>query len=59
MLERILKRFFNLEENYTRQQWYNAYNKLLSLIDELEEIGVIKNKDDIVDELDLIDNLTM
>ena len=58
MLEQILKRYFNLEENYTRQQWYNAYNKLLSLIDELEEIGVIKDKDSIIDELDMIDNIS-
>lgn len=58
MLEQILKRYFNLEDNYTRQQWYNAYNKLLSLIDELEEIGVIEDKDSIIDELDMIDNIS-
>lgn len=58
MLEQILKKYFNLEDNYTRQQWYNAYNKLLSLIDELEEIGVIEDKDSIIDELDMIDNIS-
>lgn len=58
MLEQILKRYFNLEDNYTKQQWYNAYNKLLSLIDELFELGVIEDKDSIIDELDMIDNIS-
>lgn len=58
MLEQILKKYFNLGDNYTRQQWYNAYNKLLSLIDELFELGVIEDKDSIIDELDMIDNIS-
>lgn len=58
MLEQILKKYFNLEDNYTTKQWNNAYIKLLSLIDELFELGVIEDKDSIMDKLDVINNLS-
>ena len=52
MLENILHNYFDLKKD-----WYSSYDKLLHLIYDLEELGVINNADEIVQELDKIDNI--
>jgi len=63
MLENILINYFGLKENWNnlydkeKDNWYSSYDKLLHLIYDLEELGVINNADTIVQELDKIDNI--
>lgn len=61
MLEDILIKYFGLKYDqnkvhaYDKDDWYNAYDKLVSLIYDLGKIGVIDNTSEIVDKLDKID----
>lgn len=62
MLENILIKFFGLKEDWNddyekgQKLWNNAYDDLVILIYDLEELGVINNANEIVDELDKIDS---
>ena len=61
MLENILHKYFGLSESWNdiyekEENWNNAYNKLIDLIYDLEDLGVLPNNNRIVDELDRIDN---
>lgn len=61
MLENILHKYFGLSEDWNdtyekEENWNNAYNKLIDLIYDLEDLGVLPNNNRIVDELDRIDN---
>jgi hypothetical protein len=63
MLEIILHDYFGLQEDWNdiyekeKENWYNAYNKLISLIYDLGELGVLENANIIVDKLDIINNI--
>lgn len=56
MLENILIKYFGLEENWNDYDWTNAYNKLIDLIYDLGNLGVLPANERIVDELDKIHN---
>lgn len=62
MLEIILHKYFGLQEDWNdiyekeQENWYNAYNKLLDLICDLDELGVL-NSSFIIDKLDNINNI--
>ena len=56
MLENILIKYFGLEENWNDYDWNNAYNKLIDLIYDLDNLGVLPNNNRIVDKLDSIHN---
>ena len=62
MLENILIKYFDLpqdwNDDYKKQEtiWNKSYNKLVELIYELDELGVLPNNNRIVDELDKIHN---
>ena len=62
MLEVILHKYFGLQEDwndiYEKQEenWNNAYNKLVDLIYDLGDLGVLPTNERIVDELDKIHN---
>jgi hypothetical protein len=63
MLEIILHDYFGLQEDWNdiyekeKENWYNSYNKLISLIYDLGELGVLENANIIVDKLDIINNI--
>ena len=63
MLENILSDYFGLQEDWNdiyekkKENWYNSYNKLISLIYELGELRVLDNANIIVDKLDIINNI--
>lgn len=63
MLENILNDYFGLREDWNdvyekqKENWYNSYNKLISLIYDLGELGVLDNTNTIVDKLDVINNI--
>jgi len=65
MLEIILQKYFNLKEDWNddyeteRDIWLKSYDKLIDLIYDLEDLGVIENANKIVDKLDKIDSLEM
>ena len=60
MLENILIKYFGLSEDWNdihekaEENWNVAYNKLVDLIYDLEDLGVLPNHNRIVDELDSI-----
>lgn len=63
MLENILIKYFGLEENWNdiyekeKEKWYNSYDKLVQLIYDLDNLGVLNGKsNEIIDELDSICN---
>lgn len=63
MLENILVKYFDLKEdwndNYEKEQenWYKSYDKLVQLVYDLDELGVLNGKsNEIIDELDSICN---
>lgn len=62
MLENILIKYFDLSENWNdiqekaEENWNVAYNKLVDLIYDLEDLGVLPTNERIVDELDKIHN---
>lgn len=56
MLENILIKYFGLEKNWNDYDWINAYNKLVDLIYDLGDLGVLPTNERIVDELDKINN---
>jgi len=61
MLENILINYFGLKEDWNddeetkKDNWYNAYDKLISLVYDLGELGVIYSADKTIDCLDEID----
>ena len=63
MLENILNDYFGLREDWNdiyekqKENWYNSYKKLISLIYDLGELGVLYNTNIIVDKLDIINNI--
>lgn len=63
MLEIILNDYFGLREDWNdiyekqKENWYNSYNKLINLIYDLGELGVLDNTNIIVDKLDIINNI--
>ena len=63
MLEIILHKYFGLEEDWNdiyekeEENWYDSYNKLISLIYDLGELGVLDNTNIIVDKLNVINNI--
>ena len=62
MLENISIKYFNLPEDWNddyngeAERWYAAYDKLVALIRDLDELGVIERGDRVVDKLDKIDS---
>lgn len=63
MLENILIKYFGLAEDWNdiyekeEENWYNSYNKLVQLIYDLDNLGVLNGKaNEIIDELDSICN---
>lgn len=62
MLENILTEYFGLAEDWNddsekaQEKWYNSYDKLVYLIYELQDLGVLDNADKITDALDEITN---
>lgn len=56
MLEQILLKYFNLLPFWDDTNWEENYSKLVSLIYDLEKLGVIDNANEIIDKLDKIDN---
>lgn len=63
MLENILHKYFGLQEDWNdiyekeKENWYNSYNKLISLIYDLGDLGILDNTNIIVDKLDVINNI--
>ncbi len=63
MLENILIKYFGLVEDWNdiyekeKENWYNSYDKLVQLIYDLDNLGVLNGKaNEIIDELDSICN---
>lgn len=62
MLENILHKYFGLSESWNNiyekeeENWNNAYNKLINLLYDLKELGVLDNANSVIDELDKIDS---
>ena len=62
MLERILIKYFDLEEDWNddyeteKKKWYKSYDKLINLVYDLGELGVLdRDSNIIVDRIDEID----
>lgn len=56
MLENILIDYFNLSKDYKDYEWKKSYDKLISLLYDLKELGVLDNANSVIDELDKIDS---
>lgn len=56
MLENILIDYFNLSEDYEDYEWNKSYDKLISLLYNLKELGVLDNANSVIDKLDKIDS---
>lgn len=63
MLENILIEYFGLTEGWNdiyekeKENWNNSYDKLVQLIYDLDELGVLDGKSsEIIDKLDDINN---
>ena len=62
MLENILIKYFDLKEDWNdieeneKELWNNSYNKLINLLYDLDELGVITDVNKIIDKLDKIDS---
>lgn len=62
MLENILIKYFDLQEDYNdieeneEKLWNNSYNKLIDLLYDLDDLGVITDVNKIIDKLDKIDS---
>lgn len=64
MLERILIKYFDLEEDWNdnyeteKDKWYKSYDKLINLVYDLGELGVLdRDSNIIVDRIDEIDKV--
>lgn len=55
MLKRILQKYFGLKDNYDDDEWYDAYEKLIRLVYDLIDLGVINENDRVDDKLDAIE----
>ena len=55
MLKRILQKYFGLKDNYDDDEWNNAYEKLIRLVYDLIDLGVINENDRVDDKLDAIE----
>lgn len=51
MLENILINYFDLQENHN---WNKSYDKLINLLYDLEELGILNNINSIIDKLEKI-----
>lgn len=56
MLENILIDYFNLSEDYEDYEWNKSYNKLINLLYDFKELGVLDNANSVIDKLDKIDS---
>ena len=62
MLENILIKYFDLQEDWNdieeneEKLWNNSYNKLIDLLYDLDDLGVITDVNKIIDKLDKIDS---
>ena len=56
MLENILIDYFNLSKDYKDYEWNKCYDKLISLLYNLKELGVLDNANSVIDKLDKIDS---
>ena len=56
MLENILIDYFNLSEDYEDYEWNKSYDKLINLLYDLKELGVLDNANSVIDKLDKIDS---
>lgn len=56
MLENILIDYFNLSKDYEDYEWNKSYDKLISLLYNLKELGVLDNANSVIDKLDKIDS---
>lgn len=62
MLENILHKYFDLAEDWNdnfedeEKLWNESYDKLIKLLYDLNNLGVLKNVNEIIDELDEIHN---
>lgn len=56
MLEKILKEYFGLLDDYEEIEWYNSYGLLINLLYNLDKLGVITDVNKIIDKLDKIDS---
>lgn len=62
MLENILIKYFDLQEDYNdieeneEKLWNKSYDKLIDLLYDLDDLGVITDVNKIIDKLDKIDS---
>ena len=62
MLENILIKYFDLKEDWNdieeneEKLWNNSYNKLIDLLYDLDDLGLITDVNKIIDKLDKIDS---
>ena len=61
MLENILIKYFDLQEDWNdieeneEKLWNNSYDKLIDLLYDLDDLGIITDVNKIIDKLDKID----
>lgn len=61
MLENILIKYFDLQEDWNdieeneEKLWNNSYNKLIDLLYDLDDLGIITDVNKIIDKLDKIE----
>ena len=62
MLENILIKYFDLQEDWNdieeneEKLWNKSYDKLIDLLYDLDDLGVITDVNKIIDKLDKIDS---
>ena len=62
MLENILIKYFDLKEDWNdieeneEKLWNKSYNKLIDLLYDLDDLGIITDVNKIIDKLDKIDS---
>lgn len=62
MLENILIKYFDLQEDWNdieeneEKLWNNSYDKLIDLLYDLDDLGIITDVNKIIDKLDKIDS---
>lgn len=54
----LLKKYFNLKENFNNNDYIIAYNKFINLFYDMEHLGLFDTKEinSIIDFIDTIDN---